>query len=122
MRFLGNLLWLVFGGLAAGIGWTVAGLLFCVTIIGIPFGVQALKIAGFVIWPFGREVSIGDFGVGGAVGNVLWILLLGWELAVGHVIAGLFFYVTVIGIPFGRQHIKLARLAFLPFGGEIRYV
>jgi uncharacterized membrane protein YccF (DUF307 family) len=120
MRLLGNILWLVFGGVIGFVFWTVAGVLFCVTIIGIPFGVQALKLGGFALWPFGRDTEVGTFGVGGAIGNAVWILLFGWELAVYHLIAAVILSITIIGIPFGKQHIKLARLALLPFGARIR--
>lgn len=120
MRLLGNMLWLIFGGFICAMLWAVAGLLLCVTIIGIPFGIQTFKLAGFTLWPFGTEVEIGEFGVGGAVGNVIWILLFGWELAIFHSIAALLFSITIIGIPFGRQHIKLARLSLIPFGARFR--
>ena len=120
MNGIANLIWLIFGGLVGALLWMTAGLLLCATIVGIPFGLQALKIAGFVLWPFGRDVEVGAFGVGGAVGNVLWILLFGWELALAHVLAAVIFTVTIIGIPFARQHIKLARLSLLPFGATIR--
>ena len=120
MKFLGNLIWVIFGGLIAAAGWAISGLLLCITIIGIPLGIQAFKIASFSLLPFGKDVSIGQFGVGRAIGNVIWIILFGWELAVGHIITGVLFYITILGIPFGRQHIKLARLAILPFGAEIR--
>ena len=120
MRFIGNLLWLIFGGLISAVLWMTAGILMCITIIGIPFGIQAIKLAGFTFWPFGMEVEIGEFGVGGAIGNVIWIILFGWELAVYHIVATLLFTITIIGIPFGKQHIKLARLSLIPFGARIR--
>ncbi len=120
MKLIGNLIWLILGGLISATLWMVSGLILCATIIGIPFGLQALKLAGFTLWPFGSEVEIGDFGVGGAIGNVIWILLFGWELAIFHVIAALLFSITIIGIPFGKQHIKLARLSLIPFGARIR--
>lgn len=120
MNLLGNLLWFVFGGLVASILWMVAGLLSCLTIIGIPFGFQCFKLAGFVLTPFGRVVETGRFGMGGLIGNLLWILLLGWELAVTHAVLGVLFSITIIGIPFGRQHFKMAALALVPFGARIR--
>lgn len=119
MRFLGNILWLIFGGLIGAILWTIAGLLVCLTIIGIPFGLQCFKFAGFVLWPFGRDVEIGSFGVGSLIGNILWLLLLGWELFLAHLFIGAFLFLTIIGIPFGIQHIKLALLALLPFGARV---
>lgn len=120
MNLLGNLVWLLFGGLVAAVLWVLAGLLSCLTIMGIPFGFQCFKIARFVLMPFGREVEIGRFGVGGLIGNILWIMLLGWELAVTHAVLGVLLSITLIGIPFGRQHFKMAGLALVPFGARVR--
>ncbi len=119
LRFIGNIIWLVFGGIIAALLWTIAGILVCLTIVGIPFGLQFIKIAGFVLWPFGRDVEIGSFGVGGLIGNLLWILLLGWELCITHLTIGAVLCLTIIGIPFGIQHFKLAMLAILPFGAKV---
>ena len=122
MTFIGNLLWLVLGGIVSAILWAVIGLLLCVTIIGIPFGLQCLKIAGFVMWPFGRDVSPGGFGLMGAIGNIIWILICGIELCILHLVFGLLLCVTIIGIPFGLQHFKLAKLALVPFGAQIHRI
>ncbi len=119
LRFIGNILWLIFGGIIGAIFWTIAGVLVCLTIIGIPFGLQCFKIAGFVLWPFGYYVEVGSFGAAGLFGNILWILLLGWELCITHLTIGIFLCITIIGIPFGLQHFKLAILAILPFGAKI---
>jgi uncharacterized membrane protein YccF (DUF307 family) len=119
LRFIGNILWLIFGGLIGALLWAIAGVLVCLTIIGIPFGLQCFKFAGFVLWPFGRDVEIGNFGVGSLIGNILWILLLGWELCITHLTIGAFLCLTIIGIPFGIQHFKLALLALLPFGARV---
>ena len=119
MNFLGNLFWLILGGIVLSLIWAVFGLLLCITIVGIPFGVQCLKIAGFVLWPFGRDVTPGGFGMMGAIGNVIWILVCGIELCIAHLICGLIFCITVIGIPFGLQHFKLAKLSLIPFGAAI---
>ena len=119
MSFIRNLIWLVFGGILGAIAWFAAGLLLCITVIGIPFGIQCFKIAGFVLWPFGREIEIGHFGACGLILNILWILLLGLELAAFHLVVGVIFCITIIGIPFGLQHFKLARLGFIPFGARI---
>ena len=119
MRTIANLLWVFFGGLELALGWALAGLLCCLTIVGIPFGKQCFKIAGFVLWPFGRRV---EYDKGGAVNlllNILWILLLGWELALASLVAGLAWCVTIVGIPFGLQAFKLAKLAILPFGARV---
>jgi len=120
MSFIGNILWLLFGGIILALLWAIAGLLVCLTIIGIPFGLQCFKFAGFALWPFGRQVVIGELGVGSLIGNILWILLLGWELCISHLVIGALFCITIIGIPFGLQHFKLAMLAILPFGARIR--
>ena len=119
MNFIGNIIWLVFGGIIAAILWFLAGLLLCITIIGIPFGIQCFKISNFVLWPFGRDVEIGNFGAGGLILNVFWILVFGWELAIAHVIVGIIFFITIIGISFGLQHIKFAKLSLVPFGARI---
>jgi len=122
MTFIGNLLWLIFGGVIMALLWALIGLILCVTIIGIPFGVQCLKIAGFVIWPFGRDVELGGFGVMGALGNIIWILVCGIELCIAHLLFGLILCITIIGIPFGLQHFKLAKLALIPFGARIKNI
>lgn len=119
MKLLGNLIWLLLGGLVASLGWALAGLLCCVTIIGVPFGLQCFKIARLVLWPFGKEISIGEFGFSGAIFNIIWIVCLGWELCVTHLVTGLLLCITIVGIPFGKQHFKLAALAILPFGAKI---
>ncbi len=119
LRFIGNIIWLIFGGIIGALLWAIAGVLVCLTIVGIPFGLQFFKIAGFVLWPFGRDVEIGSFGVGGLIGNILWILLLGWELCLAHLTIGALLSLTIIGIPFGIQHLKLAMLAILPFGAKV---
>lgn len=119
MYLLGNLIWMIFGGIVSFVLWFAAGLICCLTIVGIPFGLQCMKIAFFILWPFGRDVEVGRFGMGGFLGNLIWIMLLGWELAVVHLILGLIYCITIIGIPFGRQHFKFAKLALLPFGARI---
>lgn len=119
MNFIGNIIWLVFGGIVAAILWAFAGLILCLTVIGIPFGVQCFKISGFVLWPFGKEVELGNFGVGGLLFNIIWLIFFGWEFAVLHIIVGLLFCMTVFGIPFGYQHFKFAGLGLIPFGARI---
>jgi len=120
VSLLGNIIWIVFGGFISALGWAVAGIICCITVVGIPFGIQCFKIGGLVLAPFGRDIEVGEFGFGGALGNVLWIIFLGWELCLSHILAGVLFFVTIIGIPFGRQHFKLAGLALMPFGAKIR--
>lgn len=118
MRCLGNLLWLIFGGLLLGLSWALAGLLCCITIIGIPFGVQCFKIAGFVLAPFGKE-PLGERRAGSCLLNGLWILLFGWELALVSLVVGVGYCITIVGVPLGIQSFKLARLAIWPFGTDI---
>jgi uncharacterized membrane protein YccF (DUF307 family) len=119
MHLLGNLIWIIFGGFISSVFWFISGVLCCITLIGIPFGIQCFKISSFVIWPFGRDVEIGSFGFGGLLGNFLWIIFFGWELFIAHLVMGLIFCITIIGIPFGRQHLKLAKLSLVPFGARI---
>lgn len=122
MSIIGNLLWFVLGGFLLGLGYIFIGLLFCMTIIGIPFGYQLMKIGLYAMCPFGREIEFGA-GEPGCLSlffNIVWILC-GWlELAICHLVIGALLCITVIGIPFGLQHFKIARLAFLPFGQNIR--
>lgn len=117
MKTLGNILWFIFTGLWSGIAYFVVGLLWCVTIIGIPFGLQCFKLAKLMFWPFGKEVH-SDFGAH-PIANVIWVILSGIELAIGFFFAGLLWCVTIIGIPFGKQCFKLAQLSFVPFGATV---
>ena len=121
MKFLGNLIWLVFGGLLVAVIYFLVGLLMCITIIGIPFGVQLIKLGIYALWPFGHELVNGpnEPGCLSTVMNLLWILLGWWEIAVIHLVCGLFLCVTLIGIPWGLQHFKMALSAIFPFGKEI---
>ena len=119
MSVLGNLAWMVLGGLFGAMLWAAAGILCCLTVVGIPFGVQCFKIAGLTLAPFGKDIHSGEFGAGGLIGNVLWLLLLGWELCLAHLSMALLCAITVIGIPFAVQHLKLARLSLVPFGARI---
>lgn len=119
MKTIGNILWLIFGGLFSAIIWMLAGVVMCITIIGIPFGLQCFKLAGLVLWPFGRTVSAGNFGFGGMLLNILWIILIGWELFINHTTWGVILCISVVGIPFGLQHFKFALMSFIPFGAEI---
>ena len=107
-------------GWHTALAWLLAGLVLCITIIGIPFGVQCFKIAGFSLWPFGRSiVARPGVRVLGVVGNVLWFFLAGLWIAIGYVISGFLLAITIIGIPFALQAFKLAGVALLPFGKEI---
>ena len=124
MRTIGNILWLILAGWWLAIGYVIAGILNCIIIIGIPFGIASFRIAGYALWPFGRVVvdRPGDKGAGSPlrlIGNVIWFLISGLWLAIGHVIAGILLCVTIIGIPFGIASFKLAGLAIAPLGREI---
>ena len=119
MNFLGNLLWIIFGGLISSISWFVAGLLWCITIIGIPVGLQCFKFAQLCLAPFGKEVEYGG-GAGSLIFNILWIILSGVPLAIESLILGLLLCVTIVGIPFGLQHFKIAKLALMPVGTRIK--
>ncbi|KFJ05975.1 YccF domain-containing protein [Bifidobacterium tsurumiense] len=118
MRFLGNVLWLVLGGLFISIGWAVAGLVLCITIIGIPSGMQAFKMAKLTLTPFGTTVVYGG-GTGSFLLNLIWLVLVGLWMAIAYVCAGLLNCATIIGIPFGLQSFKMAKLALFPFGAQI---
>ncbi|MBQ3078042.1 MAG: YccF domain-containing protein [Clostridia bacterium] len=122
MRIIGNILWLILGGLVLALGWALAGLLLCISIIGIPFGIECFKIAGFTLFPFGREIvyPAKAVGCGSVLFNILWLAVFGWELALGALVAGVLMCVTIVGIPFGLQSFKLAQLSLMPFGAEIR--
>ena len=119
MKTIGNILWFIFEGIGLALAWFLAGLVMCITIIGIPMGVQCFKIAGFVLFPFGKQISYGG-RTGSFLLNLLWIIICGWELALCAALMGLAWCVTIIGIPFGIQSFKLAKLAFMPFGANIR--
>jgi uncharacterized membrane protein YccF (DUF307 family) len=120
MRLLLNLIWLVFGGLVMAFGYAVVALVMFVLIITIPFGVASARIALFCLWPFGRTiVRRPDAGAGSTIGNIIWFVLAGWWLAIGHVITGVLMCVTIIGIPLGLANFKLIPVSMTPFGREI---
>lgn len=119
MGCLGNIIWLLCGGLLGALGWAVAGMIWCITIVGIPIGLQCFKFAGLSLCPFGSEVEYGG-GVGSLLLNIIWLLVSGIELAIGFAIMGAILCITIIGIPFGIQHFKLAKLSLMPFGAYIR--
>jgi uncharacterized membrane protein YccF (DUF307 family) len=118
MSVLGNILWLIFGGLISALSWFLAGCLWCLTIVGIPIGTQCFKFAALCLCPFGREVVYGG-GFGSFLLNLLWLIFSGLPLAIESAVLGLFLCLTVIGIPFGIQHFKIAKLALMPFGSQI---
>ena len=118
MGCLGNLIWFLCGGLLQGLSWTFAGLLWCITIIGIPIGRQCFKFASVAFFPFGKDVQYGG-GTISLLANIVWLIVSGSRLAVGATIKGLLVCITIIGIPFGLQCFKIAKLALMPFGATI---
>lgn len=119
MGFVGNLLWFILGGEIMGLLWIIIGLLWCCTIVGIPVGVQCFKMAKLTFWPFGRDVVFNDSTMSIFL-NIIWIILSGAELAIANLTMAVIFCCTLIGIPFGIQYFKLAKLALLPFGAVIK--
>ncbi len=121
MRFLGNIIWLVFGGIFIAIEYVIASFLLMITIIGIPFGLQTLKLAVLALWPFGTTHITTENATGclSTIMNIIWLLVGGIWIALSHALFGLFFYITIIGIPFGKQHFKLASIALAPFGKDV---
>lgn len=121
MKFIGNILWLILGGLIVALYYFLVGLLFCITIIGIPFGLQLMKMGVFALWPFGSEVKsdTNDGGCLSIIMNVVWIFVGGIEIASIHAFFGLICCLTIVGIPFGVQHFKMTLLAMVPFGKKI---
>ena len=122
MSLLGNIVFFIFGGFAIFFGYLLGGIVLCLTIIGIPFGIQCFKLAGGVLAPFGREVRETEPPGGplALIMNIIWIILPGLELAIMHLFLAVFFAITIIGIPIAAQHIKLRPLALLPFGRVVR--
>ena len=121
MKTFGNIIWVIFGGLEIAIEYLLAGIAMMVTIIGIPFGLQSFKLGMLALWPFGSEVRNKDSQVGclNLFLNILWLFIGGIVIFLTHVVFGIVFYITIIGIPFGQMHFRLARLALTPFGKEI---
>ncbi len=118
MGCLGNLIWFFCGGLLQGLSWTLAGLLWCITIIGIPIGRQCFKFASVAFFPFGKEVQYGG-GTISLLANIVWLIVSGIPLAIGAAVNGLLLCITIIGVPFGLQCFKIAKLALMPFGATI---
>ena len=123
MNFLRNLIWLIFGGLMAALGYFLGGIVLCITVIGVPWGLQCFKLAGLVLWPFGKKV-ISDSGNMGCLNiffNIIWILFGGLYTALVHIVMGAILCLTIIGIPWGKQHFKLVEISLMPFGKKIIY-
>ena len=118
MKLIANIIWFILGGLWLGLGWLLLGLLLCITIIGIPFGLQCFKAAKLTFAPFGKRVTV-QFDKH-PVANLLWAILAGWEMALCYLVSGILCCITIIGIPMGLQSFKLMKLAFLPFGATVK--
>jgi uncharacterized membrane protein YccF (DUF307 family) len=121
MRFLGNVIWLIFGGIIIAVEYFIGSLILMITIVGIPFGIQTLKMAALAIWPFGRDTQV-HYRASGCLYifmNVLWLLTGGLWIAATHAFFGVLLCITIIGIPFGLQHFKLTAIALSPFGRDI---
>ncbi len=120
MRTLLNIIWLVFGGIWLAIGYALAGVLFCVLIVTIPLGVASFRMASYALWPFGRAVvRKPDAGAGAVVLNVVWIVLAGWWLALGHVVTAVVQAITIIGIPLAIANLKMIPISLVPYGKQI---
>ncbi len=121
MNLLGNIIWLIFGGFIVFIEYILAGFILCVTIIGLPFGLQCFKIGFLSLMPFGREVRevAGNSGCLSTIFNIIWIVVGGIWIALTHLLFGVLLAITIIGLPFAKQHFKLMSLSFTPFGKEI---
>jgi uncharacterized membrane protein YccF (DUF307 family) len=121
MNFIGNLIWLLFGGFVAALCYFFGGIVLCITLIGIPFGLQCFKLAGLVLWPFGKKVvSVSsNSGCLCILANIIWILVGGIAVTLNHIIMGAFLYITIIGIPWARQHFKLIEISLMPFGKKV---
>lgn len=120
MRLLLNIIWFVFGGFWLALGYAFAALICFILIITIPFGIASFRLAGYALWPFGRRVVVSrGAGVMSVIGNVLWVVLLGWELFLAHLVAGALLCLTVVGIPLGVASFKMAVLALIPLGTRV---
>ena len=117
MSLIGNILWLIFGGLLAAMGYILGGLLLCLTIVGIPFGIQSMKLGVATLTPFGKEITQEKRQAGCLflAMDIIWVVLFGWEIALAHLTAAFFLAITIIGIPFAIQHVKLVPVALFPF-------
>jgi len=120
MRTILNIIWLILAGFVLFLGYVVAGILLCIPIVTIPWAIASFRIAGYALWPFGREVvAKPTAGVGSFLGNVIWVILAGWWLALGHIISGIALCITIIGIPMGIADFKMVPVSLMPLGKEI---
>ncbi len=121
MNILGNIIWLIFGGLATAVEYFIASFGLIITIIGIPFGLQTIKLGVFALWPFNQKVKHRETSNGclNTIMNIIWILIGGIWISLTHVLFGIILAITIVGLPFARQHFKMAGLAFTPFGYDV---
>ncbi|WP_370618887.1 YccF domain-containing protein [Mumia sp. Pv 4-285] len=120
MNLILNIIWLVLSGIWLAIGYAVAGVILCITIIGIPWGIASFRIASYALWPFGRTIEPHPTaGVASMIGNVIWILLAGWWLALAHLVSGVALCITIIGIPLGLANFKMVPISLVPLGYRI---
>ena len=121
MNTIGNLVWLIFGGFLAALGYFIGGLVLCLTIVGIPWGLQCFKLAEMVLWPFGKKVISDGSNTGclSTLCNIIWLIFGGLYAALVHLVMGILLSITIVGIPWGRQHFKLIEISLLPFGKRI---
>jgi uncharacterized membrane protein YccF (DUF307 family) len=119
MSLILNVLWFILGGFVSGTAWVIAGVILAITVVGLPWTPAAFRIAGFTYWPFGRAVVDRDVGVGSGCLNLLWLVLAGWWLALHHILLAAALAITIVGIPFAWQHVKLAMLSLTPVGKAV---
>ena len=119
MSCLGNVLWFIFGGFVSGLSWLLAGCLWCITIVGIPIGRQCFKFAGLAFFPFGKEIEYGG-GAVSMIANIFWLIFTGIPMALANAVWGCVLCITIVGIPFGKQFFKFAKLALMPFGAVVK--
>lgn len=120
MSCLGNILWFILGGFLNSIGWLLTGVLWCITLVGIPIGIQCFKMAKLQLAPFGKEIITTNDGIGNFILNILWLLFGGLVLCISNIISGILLCITIVGIPFAIQSFKMAKLSLMPFGKEVR--
>lgn len=118
MRTLANIIWIVLGGLATALGWMLAGLIFYVSVVGIPLGRQCMKMASLTLAPFGRQIVYGG-GAPSLVANLFWVVLVGIWMAAAYAVSGVVWCATIVGIPYGLQLLKMAKLSLFPFGAQV---
>ena len=123
MNLVGNLIWLIFGGFLAALGYLIGGLVLCLTIVGIPWGLQCFKLAELALWPFGKKVISDSSNTGclATLCNIIWLICGGFYTAFIHLVMGILLSITIVGIPWGRQHFKLIEISLLPFGKRVVY-